>query len=121
MKPSDMSVSKFTHQWQEQLPECMKPNDEMGELRRFADLMKRSLYYFCLGDQYLHKELNKLKKDGASFKKCFDQAVVAEQKRKSLQEIGKGTAGLDPYGGVSVSKVDTSGKSSNFNNQSGGS
>ena len=79
------------------------------------------MYYYCLEDPYLHKELNKLEEDGASFKKCFDAAVVAEQKRKSLQEIGKGAAGLDPYSGISVSRVDASGKSSNSNNQSGGS
>ena len=82
MKPSDVSVSKFTHDWQEQLPECMNPADTIEELRKFADLVKRSLYYYCLGNQYLHKELNKLEEDGASFKKCFDAAVVAEQKRK---------------------------------------
>ena len=36
-KPSEMSISKFTHLWQEQLPECMKPNNDVAELRKFAD------------------------------------------------------------------------------------
>ena len=46
MKPSETSVSKFTHDWQEQLPECMNPSDTLEELRKFADLIKRSLYYY---------------------------------------------------------------------------
>ena len=120
MKSSETSVSKFTYDWQEQLPECVNPADTIEELRKFADLMKISLYYYCLGDQYLHKELNKLEEEGATFKKCFDAAVVAEQKRKSLQEISKGAAALDPYSGISVSRVEASGKSGNSNNQSGG-
>ena len=82
--------------------------------------IKRSLYYYCLNDSYLHKELNKLEEDDATFKKCFDVAVVAEQKRKLLQEIGKGAAGLD-HSGINVSRVDVSAKASNSNNQSGGS
>ena len=53
-KASEMTVAKFTHLWQEQLPECMTPNSE-AELRKFADLMKRALYYYCLDDQYLQK------------------------------------------------------------------
>ena len=114
MKPSEMNVPKFTHLWQEQLPECMKPNNEIAELRKFADLIKRVLYCFCLKDQYLHKELNKLDEDDANFKKYFDQALVAEQKRKSLQEIGQGAAALDPCGGISISKMDTSGRSGNY-------
>ena len=118
MKQSDVSVSQFTHEWQEQIPECMQPADTIEELRKFADRIKRSLYYYCLNDSYLHKELNKLEEDDATFKKCFDAAVAAEQKRKSLQEIGKGAAGLD-HSGVNISRVDVSAKASNSNNQSG--
>ena len=83
IKRSEVSVSQFTHEWQEQLPECMQPADTIEELRKFTDRIKRSLYYYCLGDPYLHKELNKLEEDGTNFEKCFDAAVVAEQKRKS--------------------------------------
>ena len=96
----------------------MQPADTIEELRKFADRIKRSLYYYCLNDSYLHKELNKLEEDDATFKKCFDAAVGAEQKRKSLQEIGKGTAGLD-QSGVNICRVDASAKASNSNNQYG--
>ena len=51
-KSSEMTVAKFTHQWQEQLPECMTPSNE-AEYAKFADLMKRALYYSCLDDHYL--------------------------------------------------------------------
>ena len=84
----------------------MIPSND-AECRRFADLVKRALYYYCLDDQYLQKELCKLEED-SNFKKYFDQACIAEQKRKSFQEIGTSGAKLDPTGGISVSKVDTS-------------
>ena len=78
-----MSVAKFTHNWLEQLPECMTPvsNDD---LKMFADLIKRSLYYHCLEDQYIQKELCELSEADNNFKKFFDQAFVAESRRKSL-------------------------------------
>ena len=63
MKQNEVSVSQFTHEWQEQLPECLQPADTIEELRKFADRIKRSLYYYCLNDLYLHKELNKLAED----------------------------------------------------------
>ena len=45
-----------------------------------------------------------------NFKKFFDQACMAESRRKSFQDIGTSGAKLDPAGGITVSKVDTPGK-----------
>ena len=42
-KSSEQSVASFTHDWIEQLPDCMTPNTE-AECRAFADLIKRSLF-----------------------------------------------------------------------------
>ena len=108
-KTGEMTVAKFTHQWLEQLPECMTPSDA-DENAKFADLMKRALFYYCLDDHYLQKELCELEEADSTFKKYFDQACVSEQKRKSFQEIGTSGAQLDPTGAVSVSKWDASGK-----------
>ena len=58
-KTSEMSVASFTHEWQEQLPDCMVPTTD-PEYRAFADLIKRSLFYYCLDDKYLQKELCEL-------------------------------------------------------------
>ena len=106
-KTSEMSVAKFTHEWLEQLPECMTPGNA-AENARFADLMKRALFYYCLDDQYLQKELCELEEAGVTFKGFFDQACMSEQKRKAFQEIGTSGAQLDPSGGISVSKWDPS-------------
>ena len=35
-KTPDMSVAKFDHLWQEQLPECMTPGDDNALCRTFA-------------------------------------------------------------------------------------
>ena len=118
-KPSEMSVAQFTHLLQEQIPECMKPNSE-AELRKFADLVIRALFYYCLDDHYIQKELCELDEADTNFKKYFDQACIAEQRRKSFQQIGKGAAELDPSGGISVSKLDTSGRSGNHGKSGGG-
>ena len=85
-KTSEMSVAKFAHLWQEQLPECMTPGDDNALCRKFTDLIRRSLFYYCLDDLYLQKELCDLKGD-LSYKNYIDLAVLAEQKRKSFSEI----------------------------------
>ena len=59
-KENEMSVAKFTHNWLEQLPECMTPVTD-DDYRKFADLIKRALYYYCLDDQCIQKELCDLK------------------------------------------------------------
>ena len=79
-KTGDMTVAKFTHQWQEQLPECMTPSGE-AENAKFADLMKRALFYYCLDDHYLQKELCELEEADSTFKKYFDQACVSAEEK----------------------------------------
>ena len=118
-KTSEMSVAKFAHLWLEQLPECMVPGDDDAANRRFVDLIKRSLFYYCLDDPYLQKELCDLK-GVQTYKTYFDQAVIAEQKRKSFSEIGVSGAKLDFASGISISKWDTSsGKSGGGNSKVG--
>ena len=74
-KTSEMTVAGFTHEWLEQLPECMTPMTD-AECRAFADLMKKSLFYYCLDDLYLQKELCEM--DGEpTFKRFYDQATIA--------------------------------------------
>ena len=102
-KTADMSVDKFFHLWSEQLPECMLPNTA-PENSRFVDLVKKALFYFCLDDKYLQEQLCELKGDNLTLKMYLDAARVAEQKRKSFQEIGKSSAHLDSASGVSISK-----------------
>ena len=110
-KTPEMSVAKFAHLWQEQLPECMNPGDDDALCRKFADLIKRSLFYYCLDDPFLQKELCDLKGD-LSYKAYFDQAVIAESKRKSFSEIGNSGAKLDSASGMSINYFN-SGKSGN--------
>merc|ERR1712030_276879 len=55
-KSSEQSVASFTHDWVEQLPDCMTPTTD-EECRAFADLMKRALFYYCLDDVYIQKDL----------------------------------------------------------------
>ena len=103
-KSSEMSVASFTHDWVEQLPECMTPTTD-EECRAFADLMKRALFYYCLDDVYIQKDLCDMVGE-PSFKAYFDQAVISEQKRKSFQEIGDSGAKLDPGGAACLALLD---------------
>merc|ERR1711888_187128 len=98
-----MSVAKFFHMWQEQLPDCMLPGDA-AKNARFVDLIRRALFYFCLDDKYIQEQLCNLKGDDLTLKNFFDEACVAEQKRRSFQEIGVSSSHLDSASGVSVSK-----------------
>ena len=104
-----MSVAKFTHQWLDQLPECMVPEDTLEENRKFVDLIKKALFYYSLNDPFIQKELCDLE-GPQTFKNYFDHAVLAESKRKSFTEIGTSSASLDAASGISINKWDTSGK-----------
>ena len=86
-KAQDMKVSEFYHMWLEQLPKCMQPESNDDRIK-FVDLIQRSLFYFCLEDKYLQEQLCNLKDDDITLKKFLDEACVAEQKRRSYQEIG---------------------------------
>ena len=106
-KAPDMSVAKFYHLWLEQLPECMLPSDA-AENVKFVDLIKRALFYFCLEDKFLQEQLCNLKNEDITLKTFFDEALVAEQKRKAFQEIGVSSSHLDSSAGVvSVNKWET--------------
>ena len=67
-------------------------------------MIKKELFYFCLDDKYLQEQLCNLKGDNITFKMFYDEACIAEQKRKSFQEIGVSSSHLDSASGVSVSK-----------------
>ena len=101
-----MSVARFHHLWQEQLPECLLP-DGADANERFVELIKKALFYFCLDDKYLQEQLCNLKGDHITFKMFYDEACLAEQKRKSFQEIGVSSSHLDSASGISVNKWDT--------------
>merc|ERR1711888_368899 len=42
-----------------------------------------------------------------TFKTYYDQAIIAEQRRKSFQEIGESGAKLDPGGAACLAMLDT--------------
>ena len=77
-----------------------------AENAKFVDLMKRTLYYYCLEDQFLQKELCELEKADPTFKRYFDQACISEQKKKSFQDSSTSGAKSDPTTGVSVNKCE---------------
>ena len=107
-KTPEMSVGEFYHLWQDQLPTCMLPTTN-DERTKYVDLINRSLFYFSLEDKFLQEQISNLKDDDPTLKKFFDEAVIAEQKRKSFQEIGVSSSQLDSSGGVAVNKYEVKG------------
>ena len=69
-KPPEMSIAKFLHPWQEQLPEILTPTSD-AEFRKLADVIKRALFYHCLEDNYIQNKLCELKEEDTNFKKVF--------------------------------------------------
>ena len=100
-KTSDMSVAKFYHMWLDQLPECMLPVSA-EENAKFVDLIKRSLFYFCLDDTYLQEKLCEIKEEPVTLQLFMKEAIEAEMKRKSFNEIGVISSHLDSSSGISV-------------------
>ena len=103
-KTNEMTVASFTHDWLEQLPECMCPSTA-DEYQRFADLMRKTLFYHSLDDTYLQKDLCDMEGE-PTFKAYFDQAVLSEQKRRSFADIGESGASLDPGGAACLALME---------------
>ena len=60
-------------------------------------------------DQYIQRELCKLSEADNNFKNFFDQVSGIESRRRSFQDIGASGTKVDPAGGITVNKVETSG------------
>ena len=60
VKSSDKSVQDFYFEWSQAIPEVMKPSTD-AELKEFADLIHRAMFYFSLNDTYLQQALSDLK------------------------------------------------------------
>ena len=80
-KGPEMSVATFYHKWQDQLPPCMLPTDA-NRNEKFVDLVKRVSFYFGLDDKYIQEQLCQLKDDDLTLKAFYEEACLAEQKRK---------------------------------------
>ena len=117
-KPAEMSVAKFVHTWQEQLPDCLTPTND-AEFRKLGDLIKRALFYHCLDDTYIQTKLCEMEEEETNFKKCFDQACMVEQRKKAFQEINTSGAKLDSISGISISKVDSEKQNNSNKGKSG--
>ena len=67
--------------WLEQLPSCMNPESPDDRIK-FVDLVKKSLFYFCLEDKFLQEQLCNLKDDDLTLK-------IFLMKHVSLSKSGK--------------------------------
>ena len=83
-KTKDMPVSQYYHQFQEKLPECLKPTSE-AEHKTAIDLIHRSIFYQGLDDRYIEQQLCNLKGDVLTMKQFYDEAVAAEARKKTFE------------------------------------
>ena len=97
-KSSDKSVQDFYFEWSQAIPEIMKPSSEQ-ELKDFADLIHRAMYYISLNDTYLQQALSDLKTPNPTLKTYFDETIAAESRRKCFQDIATTSSSLDSKGG----------------------
>ena len=106
-KSADKTVSEFYYDWYSQIPEVMKPV-ENAECKSFVDLIHRSMFYISLNDKFLQEAICNLKVPNPTLKTYLDEAIAAESRRKSFNDIGVSSSNLDASGGVAISKWDAS-------------
>ena len=88
--------------------------------------MQRCIFYQGLDDRYLQKELCNLKSDKLSLKQFFDEAIIAEAKRKTFEDTSEKSNSLDPSSAISINKYeykvpyDSSAKRGKFQRGRGG-
>ena len=104
-KDKDMKVSKFYQIWREQLPDCLQPKTN-DEFRKCVDLVQRCIFYQGLNDRYLQEQLCNIKSDNLSLKQFFDEAVLAEAKKRTFENTTEKSNNLDPDTSASVNKTE---------------
>ena len=104
-KAKDMKVSKFFHLWKEQLPDCLQPTTP-EDFKKCVDLLQRCIFYQCLDDRYLQEQLCNIKSDNLTMKQFYDEAIVAEAKRKTFEDTSEKSNNLDPSSAVSINKAE---------------
>lgn len=117
-KSADKTVAEFYFEWCQNIPEIMKPTSN-EDCKKFADLILRSIFYISLDDLYLQQALSDLKDPDPTLKSYFDEAIAAESRRKSFQDITTTSSNLDSKGGVSLSKWDASFKQKKYHKDKG--
>ena len=104
-KTKDMLVSQYYHQFQEKLPECLKPTTE-AEHKTAIDLVHRSIFYQGLDDRYIEQQLCNLKGDVLTMKQFYDEAVAAEARKKTFEKTGDRCNELTQSSITSISKFE---------------
>merc|ERR1711917_6732 len=95
--------------------ECLKPKTPV-EKERYIELMNRSMYYISVNDDYLQKELSKLKLTDPTEKDYYNEVCAAEARLNTYNDINKATVtAVDAEGSgtiaVSYANAKTSDKS----------
>ena len=106
VKKHDETVSEFIFRWQQNIPENMKPNDN-NSYKAYVDLIDRSLFYIALDDEVLQKALSDIKDPIPTLSKYFEEAILAENRRLSFQNIAKSSVSTENRG-VTIAKWDVS-------------
>ena len=97
-KSHDKGVSEFYFDWYTQIQGVMKPTSN-DEFKNFTDLVHRAMFYISLNDTYLQQALSDLKTATPSLKSYVDEAIAAESRRKSFEDIKTSSSNLDNQGG----------------------
>ena len=104
-KDKDMKVSKFYQIWKEQLPDCLQPTTD-EEHKKCVDLVQRCIFYQGLDDRYLQEQLCNIKSDNLTMKQFFDEAILAEAKKKTFENTTEKSNNLDPASALTVNKTE---------------
>ena len=101
-KRKDETAADHYFRFKQGFPECLKPQTD-AEKDKYIDLMNRSMYFISLDDDYLQKEVSNLKIADPTEKDFFDEAVSAEARLNTYNDISKTTVSAEGSGSIAVS------------------
>ena len=101
----DMSISQYMYQFNEKLPDCLKP-ESFDDHKRTVDLLKRSIFYRGLYDPFVKEELCKTGSNNMTMKQFYDEAVSAEAKKKTLITTNEKCEELAPPSLTTINKTE---------------
>ena len=109
VKPKEALMVEHVLGFNDRLPSCLQPSDDVEELKKFRDLVQRTSFYASIGDAEIRKSLIEIPDDKATYAEFTKVAIQRAEQLKnneSSQKVVKKIENLQDEAVASVLRVE---------------
>ena len=89
VKPKEVLMVEHVLGFTDKLPSCLQPGDDIGELKKFRDLIQRTAFYASVGDAEIRKSLIEIPEDKATYSEFTKVAIERSEQLKNNESSQK--------------------------------